>query len=193
MQKIGLYFGSFNPIHIGHLMIAEYFVENTDLKEVWFVISPNNPHKQKESLLNEHQRLYMVNLAIEDDPRFRSCDIEFKLPYPSYTCNTLVRLKEKYPDKEFVLMMGEDNLENINKWKNYEYILDNYNLYVYPRLGSNGSQWTNCPGISIVAAPHIEISATFIRQCLAEKKNVKYFLHPKVAAFIDEMRLYRKK
>lgn len=192
MSKIGLFFGSFNPIHIGHLMIAEYFVENTDLKEVWFVVSPNSPFKQKDSLLNEHQRLYMVNIAIEDDSRFRSCDIEFKLPYPSYTCNTLVFLKEKYPDKEFVLMMGEDNLEGISKWKNSDYILQNYEIYVYPRIGSDGAQWKEQSNITFVPAPYIGISATLIRQSIANRKSVRYFLHPKVASFIDEMGLYRK-
>ncbi|MBQ7550567.1 MAG: nicotinate-nucleotide adenylyltransferase [Bacteroidales bacterium] len=192
MPKIGLFFGSFNPIHIGHLMIAEYFVENTDLKEVWFVVSPNSPFKKKDSLLNENQRLYMVNIAIEDDSRFRSCDIEFKLSYPSYTCNTLVFLKEKYPDKEFVLMMGEDNLEGITKWKNSDYILQNYEIYVYPRIGSDGTQWKEQPNITLVPAPYIGISATLIRQSIANHKSVKYFLHPKVASFIDEMNLYRK-
>lgn len=193
MPKVGLFFGSFNPIHIGHLMIAEFFVENTDLKEVWFVVSPSSPFKKKDSLLSEHQRLYMVNLAIEDDARFRSCDIEFKLSYPSYTCNTLVHLKEKYPDKEFVLMMGEDNLESIEKWKNYDYILDNYSIYVYPRIGSDGAQWANRPNIHLVNAPHLGISATLIRNSIAENKQVKYFLHPKVATFIDEMGFYKKK
>ena len=191
MPKIGLFFGSFNPIHIGHLMMAEYFVENTDLKEIWFVVSPNNPLKKKESLLNEHQRLYMVNLAIEDDARFRSCDIEFKLPIPSYTCNTLVHLTEKYPHYHFVLIMGEDNLENIEKWKNYDFILNNYEIYVYPREGYHGSLQQKYKNIHYVNSPKIEISATMIRNSIANKKSIKYFLHPKVFQFIDEMQLYR--
>lgn len=192
MPKIGLFFGSFNPIHIGHLIMAEYFVENTDLKEVWFVVSPNNPLKKKSSLLNEHQRLYMVNLAVEDDARFRSCDIEFKLSRPSFTCNTLVHLQEKYPDKEFVLIMGEDNLESIEKWKNFEFILENFLIYAYPRIGSEGGKYKSHPHVTFVPAPNIEISATMIRQCLSEGKSVHYFLHPKVAQYIDEMRPYSK-
>ena len=193
MPKIGLFFGSFNPIHIGHLIMAEYFVENSDLKEIWFVVSPNNPMKKKESLLSEHQRLYMVNLAVEDDARFRSCDIEFHLSLPSYTCHTLVHLQEKYPDKEFVLIMGEDNLETIEKWKNYEFILDNFSIYAYPRIGSDGGKYKNHPHVTFVDAPYIGISATMIRNGIADGKTMRYFVHPKVAQFIDEMRLYSKK
>ncbi len=172
--------------------MAEYFVENTDLKEIWFVVSPNNPLKKKNTLLSASQRLYMVNLAIEDDPRFRSSDIEFKLPYPSYTCNTLVHLHEKYPDKTFVLLMGEDNLQSIEKWKNYEYILDNYLIYTYPRIGYDCGKNKNLPNVTFVPAPKIEISATMIRESIAQKKSVKYFLPTKVEQFIDEMQLYQK-
>ena len=164
LSKIGLYFGTFNPIHIGHLIIAEYLVENTDLTEVWFVISPSNPLKKKSTLLNEHHRLYMVNLAIEDDFRFRSCDIEFKLPYPSYTCNTLTYLQEMYPNKEFVLIMGEDNLENIEKWKNWEFIIEHYPIYAYPRTGHDGGKFAGHPTVKIINAPQIEISATMINR-----------------------------
>ena len=193
MSKIGLFFGSFNPIHIGHLIMAEYFVENTDLKEIWFVVSPNSPMKKKDSLLSEHQRLYMVNLAVEDDARFRSCDIEFHLSKPSYTCHTLVHLHEKYPDKEFVLIMGEDNLETIEKWKNYDFILEKFSIYVYPRIGSNGGKYKIHPSVTFVDAPYIGISATMIRNMLAEGKTAHYFMHPKVAQFIDEMRFYSRK
>ncbi len=192
MPKVGLFFGSFNPIHIGHLIMAEYFVENTDLAEVWFVVSPNNPLKQKSSLLSAAQRLYMVNLAVEDDARFRSSDIEFHLPLPSYTCHTLVHLQEKYPQKEFVLIMGDDNLESIEKWKNYQYILDNYNIYVYPRPGSDGGKWKDAPKVRMVPAPQIGISATMIREAIAAGRSVRYFLHPKVAECIDEMGFYKK-
>lgn len=191
MAKIGLYFGSFNPIHIGHLIIAEYLVEHTDLKEIWFVISPSNPLKKKSSLLNEHQRLYMVNIAIEDDPRFRSSDIEFKLPYPSYTSHTLTYLQEKYPQKEFALIMGEDNLENIEKWKNWEFILNNYHLYVYPRIGFNGKKFHDHPSVTMVNAPKIEISATMIRESIKAGKSVKYLLLPQVEKFIDDQLLYK--
>ncbi len=172
--------------------MAEYFVENTDLAEVWFVVSPNNPLKQKSSLLSAAQRLYMVNLAVEDDARFRSSDIEFHLPLPSYTCHTLVHLQEKYPQKEFVLIMGEDNLESIEKWKNYQYILDNYNIYVYPRPGSDGGKWKDAPKVRMVPAPQIGISATMIREAIAAGRSVRYFLHPKVAECIDEMGFYKR-
>ena len=192
MPKIGLFFGSFNPIHIGHLMMAEYFVENTDLKEIWFVVSPNSPMKKKDSLLGEHQRLYMVNLAVEDDARFRSCDIEFHLSQPSYTCHTLVHLQEKYPDKEFVLIMGEDNLENISKWKNAEFILEHYPIYVYPRAG-HGTNAADLPGgdIHVVNAPYIDISATLIRNSIKQGKRVQYMLPPAVDKHIDDMGFYK--
>lgn len=192
MQKIGLFFGSFNPIHIGHLIMAEYFIENTDLHEIWFVVSPNNPLKKKETLLNASQRLYMVNLAIEDDARFRSSDIEFKLSYPSYTCHTLAHLQDRYPNKTFVLIMGEDNLESIEKWKNYQYILDNYSIYTYPRKGYDGGEKKKLPCVTFVPAPIIEISATMIRESIAQKKSVKYLLPAKVEQFIDEMQLYQR-
>lgn len=191
-MKTGLYFGTFNPIHIGHLIIAEYLVENTDLKEIWFVLSPSNPLKKKASLLPELNRLYMVNVAIEDDPRFRSSDIEFKLPYPSYTATTLTYLQELYPKKEFAVIMGEDNLENIEKWKNYEFILENFPLYVYPRDGFDGGKFKNHPSVTLVDAPKMEISATMIRESIKAGKNVRYLLLPKVQHYIDDMNFYRK-
>lgn len=190
-KKIGLFFGSFNPIHVGHLIIAEYLVEHTDLKEIWFVVSPCNPLKKKQSLLNEHQRLYMVNLAIEDDPRFRSCDIEFKLPQPSYTVNTLVHLEEKYPEKEFCLIMGEDNLDCIEKWYNYQFILDNYSIYIYPRDNYETQHKRELPTIHYITAPKIEISATMIRESIKNKQSVKYLMTEKVARYVDEMGLYK--
>ena len=192
MAKTALFFGTFNPIHIGHLIIAEYFVENSDLKELWFVITPSNPLKKKSSLLNEHQRYYMVNLAIEDDSRFKACDVEFKLPYPSYTEHTLLYLQEKYPEKEFVIIMGEDNLENIEKWKNWEFILEHFQIYVYPRIGYDGGKYKNHPSVKYVNAPHIEISATMIRESIKAGKQVKYMLPPKVEQYVNEMRFYRK-
>lgn len=190
-KKTGLFFGSFNPIHVGHLIIAEYIVEHTELKEIWFVVSPRNPLKNKQSLLNDKQRLYMVNIAIEDDPRFRSCDIEFKLPQPSYTVNTLLRLAERYPEKEFCLIMGEDNLDCIEKWYNYQYILDNYQIYVYPRDDYKTEKKRELPNIHYVDAPRIGISASMIRQGIKEKKTVKYLMTEKVAKYVDEMGLYR--
>jgi len=192
MNNIGLFFGSFNPIHIGHLIIAEYIVEHTDLDEVWFVISPNNPLKQKKTLLNEHQRYYMVQSAIENDARFKACDVEFRLPRPSYTSFTLLKLSELYPNKNFSIIMGEDNLQSIEKWKNYEFILNNYPIFVYPRAGYEGKKDYANAQITIVEAPRIELSATMIRESLRTGKNVRYCLPPAVAEYIDEMNLYRK-
>ena len=191
MAKTALFFGTFNPLHIGHLIIAEYLVENSDLKELWFVITPSNPLKKKSSLLDEHHRYYMVNMAIEDDSRFKASDIEFKLPYPSYTAHTLTYLQEKYPEKEFVLIMGEDNLENIEKWRNWEFILENFQIYVYPRVGYNGEKHKGHPSVKFIDAPVIEISSTMIRDSIKAGKNVKYLLTPKVEQYIDEMRFYK--
>lgn len=190
-KKIGLFFGSFNPVHVGHLIIAEFMVEHTDLKELWFVVSPCNPLKKKQSLLPERQRLYMVNLAIEDDPRFRASDIEFKLPHPSYTVNTLLHLQEKYPDKEFCLIMGEDNLECIEKWYNYQFILDNYSIYVYPRGNNNTEDKLILPRITRVNAPLMGISATMIRENIKNGHSVKYLMPEKVAKFVDEMSFFK--
>ena len=192
MTKTALFFGTFNPIHIGHLIIAEYFVENTDLKELWFVITPSNPLKKKSSLLHEQHRYYMVNLAIEDDCRFKASNVEFKLPYPSYTAHTLTYLQEKYPEKEFVLIMGEDNLENIEKWKNWEFILENFQIYVYPRIGYNAGKYKEHPSVKFVNAPNIGISATIIRESIKTGKKVKYMLPPKTEQHIEEMGFYRK-
>ncbi|MDR2868516.1 MAG: nicotinate-nucleotide adenylyltransferase [Bacteroidales bacterium] len=191
-KKIGLFFGSFNPIHIGHLIIAEYCLEHSDLKEVWFVISPCNPLKKKESLLEEHHRLYMTKLAIEDDVRFRACDIEFQLPYPSYTAVTLMHLSEKYPNMEFTLMMGADNIASIEKWRNYSYILDNYEIMVYPRRHSKIPEHLNIPRLVPVDAPLIEISATQIRDSIKMKQKAQYMLPQAVARHIDEMNFYKK-
>ncbi|MCX7728414.1 MAG: nicotinate (nicotinamide) nucleotide adenylyltransferase [Bacteroidia bacterium] len=191
-KKIALFFGSFNPIHIGHLAIANYFAEFTDNDEVWWVVSPQNPLKEKKTLLAQHHRLYMVNLAIEDYPKFKASDIEFHLPQPSYTIHTLVHLKEKYPHHRFSLILGQDNLSNFHKWKNYEVILEHYSLYVYPRPSAEPSQFDNHPNIHFTQAPYIEISSTFIRNAIKQKKDIRYFLHPKVWNYIDEMNFYKR-
>lgn len=188
--RTGLFFGSFNPIHIGHLTIARYFLEFTDLKQVWFVISPHNPLKKKESLLADHHRLNMVKLAIEDTPALRACDIEFKLSQPSYTIHTLTYLKEKYPGKKFVLIMGGDNLETLHKWKNFELILQDYEIYVYVRPGATKPAVEH-EHIRIFDAPLMDISSSFIRQALKDKKDVSFLLPPAVARYIDDMMLYR--
>ncbi|MDR1346371.1 MAG: nicotinate-nucleotide adenylyltransferase [Bacteroidales bacterium] len=191
-MKVGLFFGSFNPIHIGHLIIAEYCLEHSDLCEIWFVVSPCNPLKKKATLLAEHHRLYMTKLAIENDFRFRACNIEFKLPYPSYTATTLMRLSEKYPDKEFALILGDDNMENIEKWRNWEYILDNYNVIVYPRYGFDQAAAAKYPHVSYVNAPLMELSATQIRENIKAGRQVRYMLPDTVWHYIDEMGFYKK-
>jgi nicotinate-nucleotide adenylyltransferase len=188
---IGLFFGSFNPVHIGHMAIAEFMVEHTDISEVWFVVSPQSPHKQKQSMLNERDRLYLVELAIDKDIRFQTCDIEFYLPKPSYTIHTLVYLSEKHPGKQFGLIVGGDNLQHFNKWKNYEQILKYYHLFVYKRPGALNENFLNNPHVHIVDAPQMEISSSFIRKSIVEGKSVNRYLPAKVSAYIERMNFYR--
>ena len=195
MKKVGLYFGTFNPIHIGHLIIANHMAEFSDLDEVWFVITPQSPFKVKKSLLYNHHRLRMVEEAIEDNyPKLKASTIEFNLPQPNYTVDTLVHLGEKYGDKyHFSLMMGEDNLKSFHKWKNYEVILEHHDVYVYPRIseGEVNHQFLNHPKVHRVAAPIVEISSTFIRKNHKLGKNIKPLLPPKVWTYLDEMNFYR--
>lgn len=191
MKKTGLFFGSFNPIHIGHLIIANYFVEHTDLDEVWFVISPHNPLKNKSSLLDDRQRYYMVQLAIEDDGRFKASNIEFHMEQPSYTIHTLTALYEKYPNNEFILLMGSDNLSSFHKWKNYQQILENYQIYIYSRPETDPTEFDNHPSISIYHAPLMQISSSYIRNEIMNGKNIEYLLHPKVFQYLSEMNLYK--
>ncbi|MGE4346298.1 MAG: nicotinate (nicotinamide) nucleotide adenylyltransferase [Flavobacteriaceae bacterium] len=191
-MKIGLYFGTFNPIHVGHLIIANHLVEFSDLDEVWLVVTPHNPHKQKNTLLNDYHRLELVRLATEDYPKLRPSNIEFNLPQPNYTVDTLVHLEEKYPKHEFSLIMGEDNLNSFHKWKNYEIILERYNIYVYPRITSDieKNQLVNHPRVHKIAAPIIEITSTFIRNGIKQKKNIKPMLPEKVWEYIDKGLFY---
>ena len=193
MKKIGLYFGTFNPIHLGHLTIANHMVEYSDLDEIWMVVTPHNPFKKKSSLLDNHHRLEMVFKATEGYPKIKPSDIEFKLPQPNYTVNTLAHLEERYPDKSFCLIMGEDNLKSLHKWKNYEVILENYQVYVYPRIstGNIPEQFKNHPKITPVAAPIMEISSTFIRKAIKEQKNCKPLLNQNVWEYIDLMNFYK--
>lgn len=192
-MKIGLYFGTFNPIHIGHLIIANHLVEFSDLDEVWLVVTPHNPHKQKNTLLNDYHRLEMVHLATEDYPKLKPSDIEFKLEQPNYTVNTLAHLEEKFPKHEFSLIMGEDNLNSFHKWKNYEVILERHNIYIYPRITADNSknQLSNHPKVHKIDAPVVEISSTFIRNGIKEKKNIKPMLPEKVWEHIDRNLFYR--
>jgi nicotinate-nucleotide adenylyltransferase len=194
MKKVGLYFGTFNPIHIGHLVIANHMVEFSDLDEVWFVVTPQSPFKTKKTLLDNHHRYEMVYEATKEYPKLHPSKIEFDLPQPNYTVNTLVHLDEKYPSGySFSLIMGEDNLKGLHKWKNYETILENYNIYVYPRIseGTLESQFMQHKSIHRVNAPIMEISSTFIRKEHKNGKNIKPMLPPEVWTYIDEMNFYR--
>mgnify|MGYP001231824905 FL=1 len=190
-MKTGLFFGSFNPLHIGHMTIAQYMVEFTDLEQVWFVVSQQNPFKEKSSLLDQNHRLMMVRIATEDHPQFQASDIEFNLSQPSYTVDTLTFLKELYPTHDFALIMGRDNLSSFHKWKNYERILEEHELYVYPRPKSKDCNLLSHPKVHLVHAPLMDISASFIRKCIAEKKEISYFLPHKVWQYIDEMNFYK--
>ncbi|SFG55684.1 nicotinate (nicotinamide) nucleotide adenylyltransferase [Pedobacter insulae] len=189
-MKVGLFFGSFNPIHIGHLIIANYMANHTALDEVWFVVSPQNPLKEKASLGNIYDRLEMAKLATENTLNIKVSDIELNLPKPSYTIDTLTYLKEKYPEKEFALIMGSDNLVSLKKWKNYEVLLKNYQIYVYPRPGIVTKEWEGHPSIVFTTTPLMEISATFIRKALKEKKSIQFFVPDPVLAFIESKALY---
>ncbi len=194
-KKIGLYFGTFNPIHIGHLTIANHLVEFSDLDEVWMVVTPHNPHKKRSGLLDDHHRLSMVRIALEDYPKLKVSNVEFDLPQPNYTVNTLTHLEEQYPDHHFSLIMGEDNLKSFHKWKNYEVILENYSIYVYPRIsaGTVEHQFQDHPRIQKVNAPIMELSSTFIRKSVEAGKNVRPMLPYKVWEYLDEMNFYKKK
>lgn len=188
---VGLFFGSFNPIHAGHLMIAQYLSNFTSLTEVWLVVSPQNPLKNKKSLANAYDRLEMAKLATEKSDKIKVSDIEFNLPKPSFTVDTLTYLKEKYPDKEFAVIMGSDNLYSFKKWKNYEVILNNYSIYVYPRPGYEAHEFENHPNIHITATPLMEISSTFVREAIKRKKSIQYFVPDAVIEFIDAKGLYK--
>lgn len=192
-MKIGLFFGTFNPIHVGHLTIANHLAEYSDLEKVWLVVTPHNPFKKKKSLLDNRQRYEMVYQATKDYLKLEPCDIEFNLPQPNYTINTLVHLKEKYPQHEFSLIMGEDNLKNFHKWKNYELILEQYELYVYPRIseGSIETQFTGHNRIHKIDAPIMELSSTFIRKGIKAGKNVRPMLPEHVWVYLDDMLFYR--
>ena len=207
-MKIGLYFGTFNPIHVGHLIIANHMAEHSGLDQIWMVVTPHNPLKKKSTLLDDYHRLQMVHLATEDFPKIKPSDIEFKLSQPNYTVNTLVHLEEKYPNYEFSLIMGEDNLRSFPKWKNYEAILAHHGIYVYPRLDAQGSAdeaiSTNAEDLNLkifqkyatkihmIDAPVVEISSTFIRDNIKKGKNVQPLLPAKVWEYIDHNNFYKK-
>lgn len=205
-MKIGLYFGTFNPVHVGHLIIANFMANHTDLDQVWMVVTPQNPLKKKSSLLEDYHRLEMVRIALEDNDRLEACDIEFKLEKPSYTVNTLTHLREKHPYHEFSLIMGEDNLRTFHKWKNFEHILRNHQVFVYPRALTEQEKEEmkeitdineKLPDqyhsqITLCDAPVMKVSASFIRKSIKEGKSVRYLLNDNVYKYVDEMHFYEK-
>ncbi len=210
-KKVGLFFGTFNPIHVGHLIIANHLAEHSDLEEIWLVVTPHNPHKKKKTLLDDLHRLAMVRIAIEEYPKLQASNIEFDLPQPNYTVKTLAVLEEKHPEKEFCLIMGEDNLKSLHKWKNYEVILERFAIYVYPRvlktspliplqkgeLAKNNISkddnlaLKNGKEITKVNAPIVEISSTFIRKNIASGINIRPMLPNNVWEYLDEMNFYK--
>ena len=192
-MKVGLYFGTFNPIHVGHLIIANHLAENSDLDQIWLVVTPQSPFKKKQSLLDNYQRLEMVYRATKDYTNLYPSDIEFNLPQPNYTINTLAYLQEKYHDKTFSLIMGEDNLKSFHKWKNYQLILENHDIYVYPRIseGKIETQFDNHKKIHHLQAPIIQLSSTFIRKAIKAGQNIRPMLPEHVWEYVDEMNFYK--
>lgn len=192
-MKIGLYFGTFNPIHVGHLIIANHMAQHSDLDKIWMVITPHNPFKKKSSLLTNHHRYQMVQRALDEYPKIEASTIEFDLPQPNYTVHTLAHLQEKYKEHEFCLIMGEDNLKSLHKWKNYEVILEHHHIYVYPRIsqGTVEHQFVNHPKIHKVDAPIMEISSTAIRKGIKAGENIRPLLPEAVFTYLDEMRFYK--
>ena len=191
-EKTGLFFGSFNPVHVGHMIIANYMATRAGLKEVWLVVSPQNPLKPKQSLARDYDRLHLVRLAIGDNLKLRASDIEFGLPHPSYTVDTLTYLREKYPSRQFVLIMGGDNLATLHKWKNYEILLRDYEIYVYNRPGYEPGQFANHPNVRAFDAPQMHISASYIRECIREGHSVQYLVPDVVFDYLENSGLYRE-
>ena len=190
-KKIGLFFGSFNPVHVGHMIIANFMATHTDLDQVWMVVSPHNPHKPKKTLAKDYDRLHLVKLAIGDNLHLKASDIEFSLPKPSYTIDTLVYLKEKYPNHQFTLIMGGDNLATFHKWKNYEMILEHHHIYVYQRPDYKLGELLNHPKVKVFEAPLMQISASYIRKCLQEGKSIEYLVPEKVFQYLEDHNIYK--
>jgi len=189
-KKIGLFFGSFNPIHTGHMIIANIMAETTDLDKVWFIVSPQNPFKPSKGLLHEFDRFDMVRAAVYENYKLDVSDVEFSMPKPSYTIDTLTYLAEKHPTKEFKVIIGEDNLTHFNKWKNYERILEDYGLYVYARPNTQPSKLKEHPNVKMVEAPLLDISATFIRTCIRKGQSVRYLVPDVVEALMRDKKFY---
>lgn len=192
-MKVGLFFGSFNPVHVGHLIIANFMASQTDLDQVWFVVTPQNPLKERSSLARDQDRLFLVRLAIEDNPLLKASNVEFDLPKPSYTIDTLTYLNEKHPSKEFVLIMGSDNIGSLHRWKNYEMILKNYSIYVYRRPEYEVGELADHPHVKIFDAPQMKISASYIRKCMKEGLNIKYLVTTPVEDYLESSSMYKKR
>lgn len=190
-RKIGIYSGSFNPIHHGHVMLASYLVEFSDLDELWFVVSPQNPLKSKEDLLDDDERLKMVELAIGDDPKMKVSDIEMGLPLPSYTINTLRALSEQHPDCQFVFICGMDSLQGLPRWKEFQALINDYAFLVFPRKGYDGGELLHHPHVTVLETPMIEVSSTFIRNCLKDGKDIRHFMPEKAYRYLSEKGLYK--
>lgn len=192
-MTIGLFFGSFNPIHTGHLIIAQHIANFNEIDQVWLVVSPHNPLKAKSSLANDYDRLHLVNLALEDNPKIKASSIEFKLPQPSYTIDTLAYLKEKYPEHESALIMGADNLQSLAKWKHYELLLQNHTIYIYHRSNSSQLQnpFPNAKCIVFCDAPLLDISSTYIRASIKEGKSIRYLVPDTVFEYLEGSNLYK--
>lgn len=190
-MEVGLFFGSFNPVHVGHMILANHMVEHTSLKQVWLVVSPHNPLKSKASLAKDHDRLHLVRLAIGDNLVLKASNVEFSLPKPSYTIDTLTYLKENHPNKTFSLIMGADNISTIDKWKNYELLLANYKIYVYRRPGYELGIYADHPNVTVIDAPLLDISATFIRESIKNGKSIQYLIPDKVFEYLETSKMYR--
>jgi len=190
-MRIGLYFGSFNPVHNGHLIIANFITQHTDLEQVWLVISPQNPLKKQGNLLNEYHRLYLVQSSIDEEPALKASDIEFRLPKPSFTIDTLTYLEEKFPFHEFSVIMGSDSFQNLTEWKNFRQLLDKYAIYVYVRPGYPAENPHEKSRVSFLNAPLLEISSTYIRKTIREGKSIRYLVPDKVKNEIEQNGYYK--
>ncbi len=192
MKRTALFFGSFNPIHVGHLIIANTMLQQDGIDDVWLVVSPHNPLKERGTLLPDHHRLAMARRAVDDNYRLRVCDIEMNLPIPSYTVVTLAALADKYPEREFCLIMGSDNLQTFERWRNYEYILEHYRIIVYPRPGSEHCKLASHPAVTMVDVPMIDISSSYIRTLIGQRRDVRYLLTEPVYQYLTEMHFYER-
>ena len=191
-KHIGLFFGSFNPVHVGHLIIADYMVEHTNMDEVWMVVSPQNPFKEKDGLVPENKRFQMLKLALKGNRRVKASDVEFNLPNPSYTIHTLEHLTKKYPESHFSIIIGSDNLKDLPKWKNAKTLIKQYSFYVYKRSGYQLGKWKDHKNVHLLSAPLLNISGTYIREQIKHEKSIRYLVHDAVLAFIKKNKLYKK-